>query len=184
MNYMTNLLTNNTKTIIPYFKKQVKEVSEVVDKNNITFTRDFVKIKEQLYFLNALPEIVPERDVLKKPKHLCKLFINWDNLSFSSLEERESKLTPQWGWLFSSVDKEHSRNNFKNKETAWVVFDSEEKAQLYLDTFNKLFLTAAENDAIVEYKHYKKNPLKRILTFNKLVDNVYSLYDLVDKGLI
>ena len=33
-----------------------------------------------------------------------------------------------------------------------------------------------------EYKKFKQNPDKRILSFDKLVDNAYDLYEQVDKG--
>lgn len=45
-----------------------------------------------------------------------------------------------------------------------------------------MFRTAIEQDAIDEYKHFKQNPMKRPLTYDKLIDNAYDLYDLVDRG--
>ena len=43
-------------------------------------------------------------------------------------------------------------------------------------------MTAIEQDCVEEYRKFKQNPDKRILSFDKLVDNAYDLYEQVDKG--
>ena len=51
-----------------------------------------------------------------------------------------------------------------------------------MELFNKLFMTAIEQDCVDEYKKFKLNPDKRVLSFDKQIDNAYELYELVDKG--
>ena len=90
----------------------------------------------------------------------------------------------QYGWNVITVDKEHTRNNYQNKETCWCVFNKKEKALVALKIFNSMFRTAIEQDCIDEYKKFKQNPAKRVLTFNALIPNAYDLYDLVDQDLV
>ena len=51
-----------------------------------------------------------------------------------------------------------------------------------MKVFKSMFMTAIEQDCVEEYKKFKQNPDKRILSFDKLVDNAYDLYEQVDKG--
>ena len=100
------------------------------------------------------------------------------------VSEIYDQLKPQYGFCISIVDKDYTRNNFKNREFVWVVFDSEKTALKNMRLFNKMFRTAIEQNAIDEYKRFKQNPMKRPLTYDKLVDNAYDLYDMVDRGEI
>lgn len=178
-------VTSNEK-----FNCKNKKIIEKIDilkekfkKAKIKISDKFVRLKDTFYYDNCLPYISKDRDVLKKPTELCKIYVNWKKrpLNGMTAEEMINTLKPQWGWTISTVDAEHTRNKFKNKSEVWVVFDSEEKAKKAMSLFNSLFITAIELDAIEEYKRFKENPEKRPLTFDKLVPNYAELYDAVDK---
>ena len=77
--------------------------------------------------------------------------------TIDNINNANTELKDQWGWTIVTVDAEHQRNKYKNKSTAWVIFDTEEKAKTYMNLFNKMFITAIEWDAIEEYKKFKKN---------------------------
>ena len=59
---------------------------------------------------------------------------------------------------------------------------TKEAAEKNTEVFKSMFMTAIEQDCVEEYKKFKQNPDKRILSFDKLVDNAYDLYEQVDKG--
>ena len=123
---------------------------------------------------------------MKKSTDVCNIRVNWKGTNFTGMTTDEicNKLKVQYGWNVTLVDKEHTRNKFKNKNVCWVVFDTEEQAKDALRHFNSMFMTAIELDCIEEYKRFKLNPEKRPLTFDKLVDNAYELYEMVDNGEI
>ena len=161
---------------------KIESLKEKFKKTKIKISDKFTKLNNTFYYNNCLPYMSKDRDVLKKPTELCKIYVNWKKkpLNGMTTEEIISTLKPQWGWTISTVDAEHTRNKFKNKNDLWVVFDSEAKAKEAMQTFNSLFITAIELDAIEEYKRFKENPEKRPLTFDKLVPNYAELYDAVD----
>ena len=112
--------------------------------------------------------------------------INWNKESFTGLSTDEilKKLKKQYGWTVTVVDADHKRNKFKNKNIIWVIFDSSEEASRNMNLFNSMFITAMELDCINEYKKFKQSPDKRPLTFDKLCNTAYDLYDQIDKGLL
>lgn len=166
--------------------ERVRQLKEKLAKNKFKFEEKGVKIGNTEYFHNVLPYIPSARDVLKKPDGVCKIRVNWKKKNFEGMTPSEifDQLKPQYGWSIEIVDAEHSRNKFKNRSIAWVVFDKEEDAKKYMSCFNSLFITAIEQDAINEYKKFRENPEKRPLTFDKIIDNAYELYEQVDKGEI
>ena len=166
-------------------KKIIEKITGLKDKlkkSKLKISDKFIKLHNTFYYNNCLPYLSKDRDVLKKPSELCKIYVNWKKkpLGDMSVNEMIATMKPQWGWTISTVDAEHTRNKFKNKSDLWVVFDTEEKAKKAMDVFNSLFITAIELDAIEEYKRFKENPEKRPLTFDKLVPNYAELYDAVD----
>lgn len=172
------------KTKDTYFKNQINILKEKVIKEKIKLAKKYKKIKSSLYYLNGLPLIDKSRDVLNKSFEVCKIRVNWKDVTITDPAKIDKILPEQYGWNISVVDKEHTRNNYQNKEVYWVVFDKKEKAEKALKDFNMMFRTAIEQDCIDEYKHYKQNPSKRILTFNNIISNAYDLYDMVDQGLV
>jgi hypothetical protein len=185
MNLMYYVFNDETlETDDKYFINQLNILKEKASKGKIKVAKKYKKIRNSLYFLNGLPLIDKTRDVLSKSFKVCKMRINWKDIAIDDPAKINELLPEQYGWNISVVDKEHTRNNYQNKETYWIVFDKKEKAEQALEDFNMMFRTAIEQDCIDEYKHYKQNPAKRILTFNNIIHNAYDLYDLVDKGLV
>lgn len=181
MNLMKHILANtapkDTKTA-----NKLRGLVETVKKEKIKISDDIILLGEGKYYLNCLPVIPQGRDILKKAKSITPIRINWKQKQFESVDDAVKTLKLQYAWNITIVDEEHTRNNFKNKENVWVVFDTEAKALQYLKVFNDMFRTAIEQDAIDEYKHFKQSPEKRPLTYDKLVDNAYELYAQVDRG--
>lgn len=185
MNFMYYVFDENElKKANSNIKEKVNNIVTEVNKEKIKLAKKSKRIKNCLYYLNGLPLINKNRDVLTKAFNVCKVRVNWKDVEITDLSKIDEILPEQYGWNISTVDKEHTRNNYQNKETSWVVFDKKEKAEKALKIFNSMFMTAIEQDCIDEYKHYKQNPAKRILTFNNIIPNAYELYDLVDKNLI
>jgi hypothetical protein len=166
------------------FGAKVEELKNIVKKEKIKISQTIKKIGNSMYCVNALPYIASSRDVLKKPDSICSIRVNWKKKSFAGLttEQMIKELKEQWCWYTSIVDEEHSRNKFKNKDIICVVFDTKEEAEKNMEVFKKMFMTAIEQDCVEEYKKFKQNPDKRILSFDKLVDNAYDLYEQVDNG--
>ena len=185
MNFMSMVLdekevSKRDKKLI----KKVEELKELVKKEHIKINKSLKRLGKSTYCLNSMPYIPKSRDVLIKPSEVCSIRVNWKKKSFEGMSTDDiiKELKVQWCWYTAIVDEEHSRNKYKNKDTICVVFDSEEKAKKYMNVFNKLFMTAIEKDCVEEYKKFKLNPDKRILSFDKLVNNAYELYEAVDKG--
>ncbi len=185
MNLMYYLVNDKPlKTTDKNLKIQFKELKEKFSKEKLKISTKSKRIKNCLYFLNCLPYIDENRDVLTKSFTICRTRINWKDIAITDTKDIDKLLPEQYGWNISVVDKEHTRNNYKNKEVYWIVFDKKEKAEKALSNFNLMFRTAIEQDCIDEYKHFKQNPAKRPLTFNAIIPNAYDLYDLVDQGLV
>lgn len=187
MNYMS-VVMSDVKVKNDILNKKIEGIRVSLKKNKIKITEKYKKVGNQVYYRNAIPYISNMRDVLTKPQVICKIRVNWTKKSFKGLTSKEilgnDMMKAQYGWIIDIVDSDHSRNNYKNKETVWVVFDTEEKAKKAMEVFNEMFLTAIEQDCIEEYKNFKKNPMKRPLTFDKVLgkEQAYPLYELVDKG--
>lgn len=186
MNLMKEVLS------VAPFKHNSKYLTEKVNALKLNSAQGKIGISDQgvllgdtYYYNNKLPFISEARDVLKKPNCVCKMRINWNNERFDTPTAYLS-LKEQWGFSVIVVDAEHQRNKFKNKSNIWVIFDKKEDAEQNMKLFNEMFVTAMEWDCIEEYRRFKKNPDKRPLTFDQLLDKnvAYHLYDLVDKGLI
>lgn len=180
------LLLNDKKTNNEKLNVLLDSVANELKSVKVKFSEKKVMLGDTGYYHNALPIIPESRDVLKKASNICKIKVNWKKEPFEGLTSFEISdlLKQQYGFCVSVVDKEYTRNNFKNKESFWVVFDSEKIAERNMRLFNRMFRTAIEQDAIDEYKRFKQNPMKRPLTYDKLVDNAYELYDMVDRGEI
>ena len=179
------LLLNNKKTSgDKKLNNFLQELAIEIKQNKIRFSDKKVILGEMIYYKNCLPIILETRDLLKKPMNICDIRVNWKNEYFENMTSSEiyDQLKPQYGFCVHLVDSGYTRNNFKNKESIWIVFDSKNSAEKNLKIFNKMFRTAIEQNAIDEYKKFKQNPMKRPLTYDKLVDNAYELYDLVDRG--
>ena len=186
MNYMS-VVMSDVKVKGEGLNRKIENIRLNLKKHKIKITEKYRKIGDQVYYKNALPYISNMRDVLNKPTMVCKIRVNWNKKSFKGMSVADilkGELKEQYGWIIDIVDSEHSRNNYKNKETVWVVFDTEDKAKKAKEVFNEMFLTAIEQDCIEEYKNFKKNPVKRPLTFDKVLgkEQAYPLYELVDKG--
>lgn len=185
MNYMSIILGERD---VPKNNKRlsdsVEKLKQSIKKAKVKIDNKFVKLGDTLYYDNCLPYIPATRDVLKKPDGVCPIKVNWKKKSFEGMTTDEicKILKPQWGWCVAVVDEDHTRNKFKNKTIAWIVFDTEAEAKNTMTLFNKMFFTAIEKDTVDEYKKFKQNPEKRVLSFDKLVPNAYELYDQVDKG--
>lgn len=181
MNLMQDVISN-TESVIKnkHILERIESLKSTLKKNNVKITKTAVLLGDTYYYANGLPFISEARDVLRKPNMVCKVFVNWKNKS----QITPSELKAQWGWTITTVDAEHQRNKYKNKSILWAVFDTEEKAKLCMNLFNKMFITAIEWDTIEEYKKFKKNPEKRPLTFDKIInkEDAYRLYDEVDQG--
>lgn len=170
---------NNTR-----LNNTLQELADEIKANKIELSEKKTILGDMSYYRNCLPIIPEERDLLKKPTSLCQIRVNWKKEPFEGMDSFQisEQLKVQYGFCIDIVDTGYTRNNFKNKESAWIVFDSENSANKNLRIFNKMFRTAIEQNAIDEYKKFKQNPMKRPLTYDKLVDNAYELYDLVDRG--
>lgn len=166
--------------------KKVNKLKEELKNEKIKVDSKCVKLGNTDYYNNTLPLITKDRDVLKKPNGICKMRVNWKKKTFEGMSTNEiaNQLKEQYGWNITTVDADHTRNKYKNKTDAWVVFDTKEEAERNMKLFNSMFITAIELDAIEEYKRFKENPAKRPLTFDKLVENAYELYEAVDQGEI
>jgi len=177
----SNMISNDDK-----INKKLLGIREQIKKDKIKISEKYIKMGTCFYYQNVLPFVPEMRDVLKKPTTICLMRVNWKKQPFEGLTAiqicDQNLLKEQYGWCVQTVDAEHTRNNYKNREIFWVIFDTEEAAIKNRYVFNMMFRTAIEQDAIDEYKKFKQNPLKRPLTFDKLVENAYELYDLVDKG--
>ena len=182
------LLLNNKKTDNAKINTFLDKVAEEIKTTKIKLSDKKVILGDMGYYQNCLPIIPESRDLLKKAANVCKIYVNWKKEDLSEYDF--SKITypfplkEQYGFCISIVDKDYTRNNYKNREFAWVVFNSEATATKAMKLFNKMFRTAIEQNAIDEYKRFKQNPMKRPLTYDKLVDNAYELYDMVDRGEI
>lgn len=165
-------------------KARVENLQTRLKKQKIKISDKNVLIGETHYYNNVLPFIAKERDVLIKPEDSCKIRVNWKKKSFAGMttDQIVNELKEQWGWGVTVVDADHTRNKYKNRSDYWVIFDTKEEAENMRKLFNSMFLTAIEQDCIEEYKRFKENPEKRILSFDKLVSNAYDLYEAVDKG--
>ena len=183
MNLMHVILSSpdgNVKSKKYGARDKVIKGRELLKKYKLKIDTDYIKLGDTLYFYDHLPLIVKSRDVLTKPQRVCKIRINWKKKNLTS--DQYLQLKEQYGWTAVIVDSEHTRNNYKNKSIIWVIYDSEAKAQQAMDTFNTMFITAMEQDAIDEYKHFKESPDKRVLSFDKILPGAYDLYEAVDKG--
>lgn len=183
MNLMHIILSSPTATskIKKYgARERVEKGRELLAKYRLKITDEYIKLGETAYFHNSLPKITKTRDVLKKPIQVCKMRINWKRKAYTSAEYMQLK--EQYGWAVTIVDNEHTRNKFKNKSNIWVIFDTEKKAEQAMETFNMMFITAMEQDAVDEYKRFKENPDKRVLSFDKILPGAYNLYEAVDNG--
>ena len=180
------LLLNDKKTDNAKLNGYLDKVAEEIKSTKIKLSDKKVMLGDMGYYHNCLPIIPESRDLLKKASNICPIRVNWKKEAFEGLTSNEiySLLKPQYGFCISIVDKDYTRNNYKNREFAWIVFDSEKSAEKNMRLFNKMFRTAIEQNAIDEYKRFKQNPMKRPLTYDKLVDNAYELYDMVDRGEI
>lgn len=180
------LLLNDKKTDNTKLNNYLDKVAEEIKSTKIKLSDKKVMLGDMGYYHNCLPIIPESRDLLKKASNICPMRVNWKKEAFEGLTSNEiyDLLKPQYGFCISIVDKDYTRNNFKNREFAWIVFDSEKAAEKNMKLFNKMFRTAIEQNAIDEYKRFKQNPMKRPLTYDKLVDNAYELYDMVDRGEI
>ena len=185
MNLMDAVINNleycgKNKTI----KEKVTNLQKRIKKEKAKFSDKNVLLGNMHYYNNCLPIVNKDRDVLRKPEDSCKVYVNWKKKPFTGLSTSEvmANLKEQWGWSVTTVDANHTRNNFKNKEELYVVFDTFEEAEKMRKLFNAMFITAIELDCIEEYKRFKENPEKRILSFDKLVSNAYELYEDVDNG--
>ena len=179
------LVLANKKTIDnEKLNDSLQDLANSIKENKIKISNKKFVLGDMSYYRNCLPVIPETRDLLKKPVNVCNIRINWEKEDFSNLDANTifEKLKPQYGFCVDIVDAGYTRNNFKNKESIWIVFDSKNSAEKNLRVFNKMFRTAIEQNAIDEYKKFKQNPMKRPLTYDKLVDNAYELYDLVDRG--
>lgn len=186
MNYMS-VVMSDVKVKGDGLNRKIENIRLNLKKQKIKITEKYRKIGDQVYYKNALPYISNMRDVLNKPTMICKIRVNWCKKNFKGMSVSDilkNELKEQYGWIIDIVDADHSRNNYKNKETVWVIFDTEEKAKKAMELFNEMFLTAIEQDCIEEYKNFRKNPVKRPLTFDKVLgkEQAYPLYELVDKG--
>lgn len=185
MNLMYYLMNNkDIKTNDKNVKRHFAELKEKFTTSKIKIATKSKHIGNCTYFLNCLPFVDKNRDVLNKSFNVCKVRVNWKNINITDPSMIDSLLPEQYGFNIHIVDAGYARNNYQNKETYWVVFDKKEKAEKALLYFNEMFFTAIEQDCVEEYKRFKQNPAKRPLTFNALLANAYDLYDLVDKGLI
>ena len=187
MNLMQDIVSEVESTIKnEHLLKRIASLKETIRKQKIKIIKNAVLLGDTYYYQNGLPFVSEARDVLKKPNSICKMKVNWKAKDDSkiNINNANTELKDQWGWTIVTVDAEHQRNKYKNKSTAWVIFDTEEKAKTYMNLFNKMFITAIEWDAIEEYKKFKKNPEKRPLTFDKIInkEDAYRLYDEVDQG--
>ena len=181
---MQIIQTSDTTHKLKKYGAQQKIIKgkELLEKYKLKIDSDYIKLGNILYFYNHLPKIVKTRDVLTKPQVVCKIRVNWKKKALTS--DQYLKLKEQYGWTAVVVDSEHTRNNYKNKTIIWVIFDSENKAKQAMEVFNTMFITAMEQDAIDEYKKFKENPEKRILSFDKILPGAYDLYEAVDNGEI
>lgn len=180
------LLLNDKKTDNAKLNVYLDKVAEEIKSTKIKLSDKKIMLGDMGYYHNCLPIIPESRDLLKKASNICPMRVNWKKEAFEGLTSNEiyDLLKPQYGFCISIVDKDYTRNNFKNREFAWIVFDNEKSAEKNMKLFNKMFRTAIEQNAIDEYKRFKQNPMKRPLTYDKLVDNAYELYDMVDRGEI
>lgn len=185
-NEKLNLILNSIAKEIK--DKKIKFAAEDKDQNN---SKNLNKDKRVIlgggvYYKNVLPRIPATRDLYKKPTDIVNIRVNWKQESFEGLSSDDIcfRLPMQYGFCITIVDAGYKRNNYKNSESVWVVFDNKNTAIKHMKVFNKMFRTAIEQDCIDEYKKFKHNIMKRPLTYDKLVPNAYELYDLVDKGEI
>lgn len=188
MNLMQEVIADVESNTIKnqYLLERIKKLKAELKKKKIKITKKATLLGDTYYYHNGLPFISEARDVLVKPNTICKMKVNWKAKTSDKMSQKDAylELKDQWGWTITIVDAEHQRNKYKNKSIVWAIFDTEEKAKMSMDIFNKMFITAIEWDAIEEYKKFKKNPEKRPLTFDKIIDKeiAYSLYDDVDNG--
>ncbi len=185
MNMMSDVLVSLDKVVSAdeMLMPKIARARAAVLKNKIKFTDSWRVFHGNHYYVNALPIVSEHRDVLKKSNSCCQMRINWKNKPVQ-LDKPLSPdmLKPQWGWVVETVDVEHTRNNFRNKETFWCVYDTETKAMRYLEVFNMMFRTCLEQDTIDEYKRFKQKPEKRPLTYDKILSTAHELYAMVDRG--
>lgn len=186
MNFMAVILEERKLTAKDNkkFGATVESLKNLIKKEKIKISKTIKKVGNSMYCVNALPYIAGTRDVLKKPDEVCSIRINWKGKSYANVPTSVAikELKEQWCWYTSIVDEEHSRNKFKNKDIICVVFDTKEEAEKNMEIFKNLFMTAIEQDCVEEYKKFRQNPDKRVLSFDKLVDNAYELYEKVDNG--
>lgn len=183
MNLMHTILSSPTATVKSKkygARAKIEKGRELLSKYRIKISDEYIKLGETPYFYNCLPKIIKTRDVLKKPLQVCKMRVNWKRKICTP--EDFMQLKEQYGWTAVIVDSEHTRNKFKNKSIVWAIFDTEKRAQQAMELFNTMFITAMEQDAIDEYKRFKENPDKRVLSFDKILPGAYDLYEEVDKG--
>ena len=183
MNLMHTVLSSPTATVKSKkygARDKIEKSRELLEKYKLKISDEYVKLGETPYFHNCLPKIVKTRDVLTKPLQVCKIRVNWKRKVCTP--EDYLQLKEQYGWTAVIVDSEHTRNKYKNKLTVWVIFDSEKKAKQAMEAFNMMFITAMEQDAIDEYKRFRENPDKRVLSFDKILPTAYELYEAVDNG--
>ena len=182
MNLMTMLLAENFECKNTKLARRIESLKNKIKIKKIKFSEKSTKLGKIHYYQNSLPYITENRDVLVKPNCVYNIRVNWNKKTFKDMSTDEifAKLKPQWAWNFATVDAEHTRNKFKNKNEFCVVFDNKDTAEKYMHLFNSMFYTAIEQDAVEEYKKFKENPEKRLLTFDKLVENAYELYEAVD----
>jgi len=180
------MLLNDKKTVDDTkLNNNLERIAIAIKENKIKFTEKKIMLGEIGYYQNALPIIPESRDLLSKSHTIVNIRVNWKKQDFGDMSIDDickNELKLQYGFNISIVDKDYTRNNYKNKENVWVVFNTEAAARKNLDLFNRMFRTAIEQDAINEYKRFKQNPAKRVLTYDKLIDNAYELYDMVDNG--
>ena len=183
MNLMHTIISSPTATVKSKkygARDRIEKGRQLLNKYRIKISDEYIKLGETPYFYNCLPKIIKTRDVLKKPLQVCKMRVNWKRKICTP--EDFMQLKEQYGWTAIIVDSEHTRNKFKNKSIIWAIFDTEKRAQQAMELFNTMFITAMEQDAIDEYKRFKENPDKRVLSFDKILPGAYDLYEEVDKG--
>lgn len=183
MNLMYLALNPDSKLKDVKYNAKLQAIKDLLKKTKIKISDKYQKVKNVIYYKNCLPFIEETRDLLTKPTGFCKIRVNWKGETFAGLSTSEiiERLPEFWGFSISIVDANYKRNKYKNKTDAWVVFDSEEKAEEAMALFNKMFYTEIELDTIDEYKKFIKSPEKRVLSFDQIVPNAYELYDEIDK---
>lgn len=142
MNLMCKLKTKEKNATLNRLR-ELKEKNKIVVRQIYAATLKTPNIK---YFLNSVPDIPANRDVVARWHNYLEMYVNWNN---DPDIKDASQLKKQYGFVVR-VENVVPRGPRKEKdpETYAMIFNNAERCKKHLDWFNACFHTTEEQKKI------------------------------------